>query len=243
MFHVKHSRDSLGLSPAAVVDALRSARVTVTQAQAELLIQHADLVLEANQVMNLTRITSRKGVLSLHIVDSLAFLPHVEPLAGLVVDLGSGAGYPGIPLAILGAEMVLCESVKKKAAFLEHSCAALGLQVSVQPLRAEELVSVVSGSADVVVARAVSVTASLLELAAPLLRTSGRLIALKGIPSEEELAGARRAEPLCGMAESARVEYALPTGERRTVLVFEKIGKPRRPLPRRPGTAQQEPLG
>lgn len=243
MFHVKHPNDSFELCPANVADAVRSVGVAVTLAQADLLLRHAELVLEANQYMNLTRITAAQAVLSLHIVDSLAFLPHVEPLTGRVVDIGSGAGYPGVPLAILGSEMILCESVKKKAAFLESASAALGLGATVRPLRAEELAGVSPGSANTVIARAVSATGALLELAAPLLQAAGRLIALKGTPDDEELERAARVAKLCGMTESTRASYVLPTGEQRTVLVFEKSGEPLLPLPRRPGAAQREPLG
>lgn len=243
MFHVKHLSHEQELTPAAVVDAARSASVDTSMQQAELIIEHARLVVEANRSMNLTRLTAPADVLMLHIVDSLAFLPHVRPLDGRIIDIGSGAGYPGIPLAILGAELTLCESVKKKAAFLERVVAALGLEVPVEPVRAEELAARMPGTAAVVIARAVSATAALVELASPLLMLGGRLIALKGTPSPEELLSAQKVAPVCGLSETARVKYLLPTGEHRMVLVFEKTGKPRVALPRRPGAAQRQPLG
>lgn len=243
MFHVKHPDDLLLLNPNDVVAAVGAAGVVVTDQQATLLIRHAELVVEANRQMNLTRLTTADEVLSLHIVDSLAFLPHVRTLTGAVIDIGSGAGYPGLPLAIMGWHVTLCESVKKKAAFLEWVSGRLDLDVTVKAVRAEELAIAQPEAADCVIARAVSSTASLVELASPLLRRSGRLIALKGVPDESELTGAGVAAQACGMRLDSKVEYSLPSGDRRTVLVFEKSGRPRIALPRRPGAAQRQPLG
>lgn len=243
MFHVKHVTESLELNPAAVTEACGRAGVVVSPEQSATMVGHAALVVEANSRMNLTRLTSAHDVLNLHIVDSVAFLPYVAPLTGRVIDIGSGAGYPGIPLAILGADATLCESVKKKAAFLEMVVRELHLSCSVQPVRAEELATARPADADVVVARAVTSIAALVELAAPLLRVGGRLIALKGVPREEERDQSARAAALCGMRERSCDAYALPAGEQRTVLVFEKVGKPAIALPRRPGTAQRQPLG
>lgn len=243
MFHVKHLTESFDLTPESVRAACEGAEVPVSLVQAAAMVKHARLVVDANTRMNLTRLTTPEEVLSLHIVDSVAFLPLVAPLAGRVIDIGSGAGYPGIPLAILNADVTLCESVKKKAAFLESVVRELGLPCDVEPLRAEELAAARPADASVVVARAVSSTAALIELAAPLLRTRGRLIALKGVPDEEELGQAMRAASLCGMRQQSRTEYTLPTAELRTVLVFEKVARARIGLPRRPGTAQRQPLG
>lgn len=243
MFHVKHLIDSFDLSPGCVREACARADVTVSSEQAEALVKHAGLVLEANTRMNLTRITTTEEVISLHVVDSVAFLPLVAPLVGRVVDIGAGAGYPGIPLAIVGADVTLCESVKKKAAFLESAVDEIGLSCVVEPVRAEELATARPASADVVVARAVSSIAALVELAAPLLRSGGRLIALKGVPNDDERARGIAASAMCGLSEQSFIRYGLPSGECRTVVVFEKTGRPRISLPRRPGTAQRQPLG
>ncbi len=243
MFHVKHLDHSLGLTPASVIRAISSVGVAVSPRQAELLISHAELVVEVNARINLTRLTEPEDVLWLHIVDSLAFLPMLAPLSGRVVDIGSGAGYPGVPLAILGSTVTLCESVKKKALFLEDVVSELALSASVKPLRAEELADQEPAAADFVVARAVSATASLVELAAPLLRIGGRLIALKGVPTADELGAGAAAADSCGMVPLKHSEYALPGGEQRTVLVYEKVKSPSVHLPRRPGAAQRQPLG
>lgn len=241
MFHVKPN--SPHIASGAIIQALTECQVTVSAAQAELLARHAELVLEANKYLNLTRITEPEEVLHLHIVDSLAFLHLVRPLSGAVVDIGSGAGYPGIPLAILGHEVLLCESVQKKAKFLETVVGDLELDAEVTPQRAEDLAKDCRATFSAVVARAVSALPSLLELASPLLQIGGRLIALKGSPESSELDQAERVARMLGFRCEVDEKYQLPRGEHRRVLVYGKVREPRIALPRRPGSAQRHPLG
>ncbi len=243
MFHVKHSAHPEQIDATTVKVRLQAVGVDASEHQCEQIARHSLMVLEANARMNLTRITAAEDVLALHIVDSVAFLAHCEPLTGWIVDIGSGAGYPGIPLSILGREICLCESIKKKAAFLQQCVDDLGLDATVAPVRAEELSLSAPRSASIVIARAVSALPSLVELSSPLLRDGGRLVALKGTPDASELAAAATAARMCGMTVLSRTEYALPTGEARTLFVFERRGTPRLSLPRRPGMAQRQPLG
>lgn len=193
--------------------------------------------------MNLTRIAGPESFVRLHLIDSLLPARLIDQPAGRVIDLGSGAGYPGIPLAIVGWDMSLCDSVRKKAAFLRDCVASLGLNVPVIDLRAEIIAERTPGAYGAVIARAVSSLSSLLELSSPLLRDGGLLLAMKGTPSADELNRGRAVCPLTGMTERRAVAYALPGGgESRTLLVYEKTGKPRTALPRRPGLAQRQPL-
>lgn len=222
---------------------LLEAGVLVSADEAGLLARHAELVQIANERLNLTRITTDDGMLALHIVDSLAFLPLTGPLTGTVIDVGSGAGYPGIPLAVIGCDVVMCESVQKKAVFLRECLEELGVNAVVEGVRAEELALRAPAIADVVVARAVSALASLVELASPLLRNGGRLIALKGPGSSAEAAAGRSAAGRCGMVEESETAYTLPSGEARTVVVYRRQGEAAIQLPRRPGMAQKHPLG
>jgi len=244
MFHVEHREHlSRDWSPKRLHQALDSAGVSSSLNQCAALLMHGELVLDANQRMNLTRITDADDFAMLHIVDALAFLPHIDPPSGTVVDLGSGAGFPGIPLAIMGHEVTLCEATQKKARFLEECVAALGLKTEVLPLRAEEVALKRPALANVVVARAVSSLAALVELSAPLLGPEGRLIALKGVPDAEEVERGARAAAICGLRVSRSVSYLLESGERRSIYEYTKVAKPRIALPRRAGMAQKEPLG
>ncbi len=241
MFHVKHHTRIL--TPAWVTAGAAEVGVSITAWQAQQLVRHAHLVLEWNSSRNLTRIVDPDDVCVLHVVDSLAFLPHFPQLRGRMIDLGSGAGYPGIPLAILGHDVTLCESVQKKAAFLEHAVVALGLQTWVFAGRAEDLARTQPGTFDVVVARAVSSLASLTELAAPLLREGGHLVALKGVPDAAEYERGRAAGASVGMQEIARKRYVLQRGEERTAVQYLRQGPVQVRLPRRAGMAQRHPLG
>jgi len=243
MFHVKPSAESTEIAAAAVHRTLAEAGLDVSLSECALLALHAQLVLEANAAMNLTRIVAPDDVMRLHIADSLRFLCETGPLTGHVIDIGSGAGYPGIPLAILGYDVELCESVKKKARFLSDCVKTLGLETGVTALRAEELALQAPGSADCVVARAVSALASLVELASPLLKMGGRLIALKGDPERDEIDRGARVAALCGMRQTSKRPYTLPGGEVRTVVEYTRVAKPRQPLPRRVGLAQRQPMG
>lgn len=241
MFHVKPQGHQL--DPAAVEKALGACGVSVTTLQASRLARHADLVLEANQSVNLTRIVDPQEVLYLHIVDSLAFLSLIPSPEGTVVDVGSGAGYPGVPLSIMGHRVTLCESVQKKAQFLQSVVEDLHLDAEVLALRAEEIALERRGAFTTVLARAVSSLPALLELASPLLQRGGHLIALKGAPDKDELEKAERAAKILGFRLSEDHVYQLPRGENRRVLVYQKLREPRIALPRRPGSAQRHPLG
>lgn len=220
--------------------------VQVKATQAETLLAHLDAVLSANERLNLTAITRRESAITLHIVDSLAALPHIGGHAGHVADLGSGAGYPGIPLAVVAESPVeLIESTRKKAAFLEECVLQLGglHGTLVVPLRAEEIARERPGRYGVVVARAVSSLASLVELATPLLARGGRLIAMKGKPTEEERSAGKAAGRIVGMEEQDWLEYALPgTGDLRTIVTYCRCGDSEIELPRRVGLAQKRPL-
>jgi len=219
--------------------------VEVSNSEAAMLANHANLMLEANEVVNLTRITDPDEVIRLHILDSLLIAPWVgEADPGNLADIGSGAGYPGIPLAVVAPRRVtLVESVKKKAAVLDTIVTELDLDVRVCACRAEELAERSPGGFAVVTARALSSLPALVELAAPLLAPGGRLIAMKGTPGDSEVESGRLAATICGLRELTSATYALPGGqETRTVFVYVRVGKPKQHLPRRPGMAQRHPL-
>jgi 16S rRNA (guanine527-N7)-methyltransferase len=194
--------------------------------------------------MNLTTIPSEQFA-SLHVLDSLSALPYLDSAPpGRFADIGAGAGYPGIPLAIASARPVdLVESVRKKASFLSRVCAELCLEATVHAIRAEELALVNGGAYSAVVARALSSLPSLAELASPLLAIGGVLICLKGSPEESELQRGDVAANVCGLKRQMIESVAIPgVDARRSVVVYRKERGPRMPLPRRVGLAQRQPL-
>lgn len=212
----------------------------------ELLEKHLDLVIKANETTNITRIVSRETAEVLHIEDSLSALPEFEKApAGLYGDLGSGAGFPGLPIAIeTGRETILVESVKKKASLLESFATELGLtNVSVFPGRAEELALERKEQFAVLSARALSQLGSLLELGSPLLKVGGQFICYKAHIEDEELKHACSLENKLGLKLVSDRSFLLSDGETyRRILVFEKFKNASIKLPRRNGMAQRNPL-
>jgi 16S rRNA (guanine527-N7)-methyltransferase len=212
---------------------------------------YAELLLRANQRLNLTRVTDPEGVARLHILDALAALPLLDASgATTAVDLGSGGGVPGIPLAMARPQMrwLLVDSVAKKASVLGEFVQALGLaNASVAAERAETLGQSAAHREqyDLVAARACAALPVLAELALPLLTVGGTLLAWKGLLSDddEELRRGRAAAGQLG-AGSLRV---LPAGPQslggHTFVVALKERPTPSAYPRRPGLAARRPLG
>ena len=212
-----------------------------------LMQRYLDSILEANKVTNLTRITDGEQARLLHIEDSLVGLPEVnEAPTGLYGDLGSGGGFPGVPLAVAaGRKTLLVDSVKKKMAIVQSALDDLSLseQISTSSERIEDLPLEYKEKFAVLTARALSKLVSLIELASPLLKNGGRLVCYKAQLSSEELEEALAVQDLVGMKMISQREICLSDGETtRTIVVFEKIGKSRIKLPRRIGLAQKQPL-
>jgi 16S rRNA (guanine527-N7)-methyltransferase len=161
--------------------------LTLDDAQASRLIAHLDLMDEWGQRMNLTAIREREAQLTRHVLDSLSVRPWLHGTR--VLDVGSGAGFPGIPLAIVepGRAFTLLDSTGKKCRFLEAARDALDLQnVTVVNSRAEQYRP--SQRFDTVIARAVGPVAELVRYAGHLVAGHGRLLAMKGRMPEDELA-------------------------------------------------------
>lgn len=234
-----------------VVDANRirstfsAAGIAVSDEQATALAVHANLVLAKNEHMNLTAIRDAGAFVELHIVDSLAPLREVmDAPVGPMVDIGTGGGYPGIPLAIMtGRACALVEATRKKAVFLQEVVEAVGLtHTQVVNARAEEYARSGPGSFAMAVIRGVGELPVIVELAAPLLRRGGRLLAYKGRLSDEERERGARAAEMCGLAAVSERRYELPSGHCRVAMVYEKVGEPKVQLPRRTGMAAKRPL-
>jgi 16S rRNA (guanine527-N7)-methyltransferase len=205
---------------------------------------YAPLVAALEDASAPTSVHARGDVLNVHIADSLVGLevPAVKE-AARVVDLGSGAGLPGLVLAIARpeAEVVLVESVGKKCAWLERTVSALGLQnVRVVCARAEELEE---QPFDVVTARALASLPVLCEYAAPLLREGGSLVAWKGaVDAREDADGLHAANVLGLERDEVRAVEPYPGSQRRTLHVFRKVSPTPEGYPRRPGMAAKRPL-
>lgn len=209
-----------------------------------LLEKHLELVIEANKTLNITRIASWEDGMLLHVKDSLLGLETLNKCpAGKLADIGSGAGYPGIPLAIEGGrDTVLVDSVGKKTRVLDGFIKQLGLKnVSTANQRIEDFGKQHQGEFAAVTARALSKLSVLLELAAPLLFVGGRLIAYKANVEADELNHANDVCAVAGMQLIDDKTYSLE-GFNRRILCYEKTCEPKIKLPRRVGLAQKKPL-
>jgi len=209
---------------------------------------HLDYVLKINSSIRLTAIHGKEEGERLHILDSLLVLPEVfSALGGKMLDIGTGGGYPGLPIAIAADRSVdLLDSVKKKAraieSFLEEDYFG-DLELKTIGLRAEELALERPEYYSVILARAVSSLPSLIELGSPLLQLDGQLIVHKGPHDEDEFIRALAVADIVGISFLNKREYNLPCGaEQRTVYVFEKTTAAQIELPRRSGRAQRKPL-
>ena len=210
----------------------------------DLLKRHLELVIEANKTTNITRISTWDEGMLLHVQDSLVGLPELEEAPeGRLVDIGSGAGYPGIPLAIeSGRSTRLAESVGKKTAILASMVQMLGLDnVEVYTGRIEDLAREEPASFAAVTARALAQLSILMEFASPLLQEGGRLICYKANVSDEELDHAVLLQDRLAMKLVS--DRTVTLGENcRRIICFEKAGTPQVKLPRKTGLAQKRPL-
>ena len=206
---------------------------------------YLELVIEKNKEINLTRIdTEEKGML-LHIEDSLSCLDEFERQEGEFLDIGTGGGFPGVPLAIAsGRTGVLIDSVQKKARAVQEMIEELGLDNQIQALgvRSEELALDVGERFSTVVARAVSSLPVVMELATPLLTPEGELIALRGKEDEVDETLIERVSEKLGLRLISKKHIYISEIYERTIYVFKKVSQPTIKLPRRNGMAQKRPL-
>lgn len=221
--------------------------VTVPEGTAREMVRYLAAIVEMNRTINLTRIETMEAGIRLHLLDSLTALPEaMSAIDGELCDIGTGGGFPGVPLALAtGRCCVALDSVGKKATAVNEVLAELGMAQTCRavPARAEAHARTNSGRYAVVTARALAPLPSVVELAAPLLRVGGTLLAFKGAPSNEEYASGERVAEIAGMSPGVIRELLLPGGgERRSIVSYTKVRKSSVSLPRREGLAQHSPL-
>ena len=208
---------------------------------------YASFLLERNQVMNLTAITDPAAVAQLHFLDSAALLKAAPLQNARVIDVGTGAGFPGVPLKLLepSVRLTLLDSQRKRVDFLREGMERLDLtDVICIQARAEEQ-SRAEGwreSFDCAVSRAVADLRVLLELCLPFVRVGGVFLAMKSVHCEEEIDGARRAVAQLGGMWRTPFCYTLLDGTPRQILVIEKKKETPLKYPRRFAKIQKEPL-
>ena len=217
-----------------LIEKANSIGVEISQKQAEQFYTYMELLLEWNEKMNLTAITDPEEVILKHFIDSLTIIPYLKE-ADTVLDIGTGAGFPGIPLL---------DSLNKRIIFLQTVITELELK-NIQAIhgRAEEFVSKERETYDIVTSRAVARLNVLLEYMLPFVKVGGRCICMKSFEIEEELKEAKKAIEILGGEIEKIDEITLPnTDIKRKIVVIKKVKNTPSKYPRKAGTPAKEPI-
>ena len=200
-------------------------------------------VIEQNKVMNLTAITEPDKVAKLHLLDSLSLLTLEDLKNKKVIDVGCGAGFPGVPIKIACPEiqLTLLDSLGKRMTWLETILPQLGVDAECITARAEEAVVSRREQYDVATSRAVARLNILLELTAPYVRVGGVVLAMKGTAAQEELNEAKNAIRRLGLKTEKVAEFPVD-GTAHTVIVLRKVAPTPPQYPRRYAKIKQAPL-
>ena len=195
-----------------------------------------------NEVMNLTGITDDVGVANLHLLDSLTVMASANLQGKTLIDVGCGAGFPGVPLAIAsGAKITLLDSLGKRMKWLEEVLPTLGVRAECVTARAEEAVADRRESYDFATSRAVARLNILLELTAPYVKVGGAVLAMKGMAAREELAECGNAIKKLGLKLEEVREFPID-GTNHAVIVLRKVAPTPKQFPRRFAKIKQAPL-
>lgn len=200
-------------------------------------------VVRQNEVMNLTAITEDRQVAKLHLLDSLTVLACADLRGKRLIDVGCGAGFPGVPLAIAcpQAEITLLDSLGKRMKWLETVLPQLGIQAQCITARAEEAVAQHREQYDFATSRAVARLNILLELTAPYVKVGGAVLAMKGAAAREELAECKNAIRQLGLKLEQVKEFPID-GTSHAVIILRKIAPTPKQYPRRYAKIKQSPL-
>ena len=199
-------------------------------------------MVKQNEVMNLTGITEDTAVAKLHLLDSLTVMTCADLKGKTLIDVGCGAGFPGVPLAIAsGAKVTLLDSLGKRMKWLEAVLPTLGVSAECITARAEEAVATRRESYDFATSRAVARLNILLELTAPYVKVGGAVLAMKGMAAKEELAECGNAIKKLGLKLEEVREFPID-GTNHAVIVLRKVAPTPKQFPRRFAKIKQAPL-
>ncbi|WP_277668720.1 16S rRNA (guanine(527)-N(7))-methyltransferase RsmG [Caproiciproducens galactitolivorans] len=217
---------------ALLISSAQSMGIEINKGQAESFQQYMEQLLNWNEKMNLTAIKEPREVAEKHFLDSILILKYLKlPANAKLIDVGTGAGFPGVPLKIMRPELelTLLDGLNKRLIFLKDVLGHLHLQAELVHARAEEAgrQKPFRGKFDFATARAVAPLNILCEYCLPFLKMGGTFVAMKGLEPEQETEEAKKAIALLG-CELAKIEkFALPDGDRRSLIFIRRT----EPLP------------
>ena len=217
--------------------------LTLTDDTARRLCDFGAAVVKQNEVMNLTAITEPDQVAKLHLLDSLSVLKTADLKGKRLIDVGCGAGFPGVPVKIAcpEVELTLLDSLGKRMNWLEQVLPTLGVDAECITARAEEFAEKRRESYDFATSRAVARLNILLELTAPFVKVGGAVLAMKGSAAREELAEAKNAITKLGLKLETVEDFPVD-GTSHSVIVLRKIEPTPPQYPRRYAKIKQSPL-
>ena len=226
-----------------LLQGLPELKLALSEEQVDTLCAFGAAVVRQNQVMNLTAITEPAQVAKLHLLDSLSVLSALDLRGKKLIDVGCGAGFPGVPLAIAcpEAQVTLLDSLGKRITWLKEILPQLGIQAECVTARAEEAVVSCRESYDIATSRAVARLNILLELLAPYVKVGGAVVALKGSAAKEELGECGDAIKKLGLRQEAFLEFPVD-GASHALIVLRKAAPTPKLYPRRYAKIKQSPL-
>lgn len=215
--------------------------ISLTEEQLDKLEIYYNMLVETNAKFNLTAITDRQEVQIKHFIDSMMGHIAIKENATLV-DIGSGAGFPALPLALYRSDIAvtLVDSLHKRVEFTQQVAEAIGVNATCVHSRAEDFANEHRQQFDVATARAVAPLNILLEYTAPLVKIGGIVLAYKA--NDEELELAKKAIFLLGLKYNRTIDFTLPNGDNRCLIVFDKIAGTPKQYPRGGNKPRKMPL-
>lgn len=221
--------------------------LSVSSQQLDRFEKLAELLVEQNKTMNLTAITDPDGIAVKHFADSISVLSAVEFKSGAkVLDVGTGAGFPGIPLLIMrpDIDLTMLDSTAKKLKYVANTVDSLGLNANVLHSRAEEAAQKTEyrESFDIVCSRAVAALNILCEYCLPFVKKDGIFAAMKGAKAQEEIEVANNAIKTLGGEIIDKKSFTLSDGAERTIIIIKKISHNLPKYPRPSAQIAKKPL-
>ncbi len=222
-------------------DGLDELNISLSQDQEDKIFKFYNMLIEKNKVMNLTRITDRQDFITKHVLDSLLIAKVKDVTGSKILDIGTGAGFPGIPVKIFfpDTEILLLDSLKKRLVFIDEVIKELGLEnISTIHGRAEDLghQENMREKFDLVVSRAVAEMSILSELSIPFVKKNGSFVAYKSAESGNEISDAEKhIQILGGNIESIQDVPLYGTDIIRKMVTIKKSGNTPKRYPRKPG--------
>ncbi len=229
-------------------NALSEWNIDISEKQTKSFSLYYELLIEWNEKINLTTIVEKDDVIIKHFVDSLALLQYVDLSDKNMIDIGTGAGFPGIPIKIMKPEckIVLLDSLNKRISFLDHVISELGLtDIKTLHGRAEDVANDPGHreSYDIVLSRAVANLSTLSEYDLPFAKTGGLFISYKSGNVDEEVEGSKRAVSKLGGCIDRIERFILPCSDNERSLIFiDKKNNTPSGFPRKAGTPGKKPL-